>query len=409
MMKKTSDLRKDFPLLETKMNDQPLTYLDSAATSQKPKQVIDEIADYYNKYNSNIHRGVYNLAVETTDKYENVRHKVANFINAYRDEEVLFTKGTTQSLNWIAQGYVRYNLHEGDEIVTTYMEHHSNIVPWQAIAQEKNLKVKYITLTEEGKLDLDDLKQKVTDKTKIVAVTHVSNVLGTINPIKEIAAIVHQSNAILVVDGAQSVPHLPVDMQDLEADFYVFSGHKMLGPTGIGVLWGKYELLEKMHPLEYGGEMIDSAPPAPPTFFVFPRNFEGGIFYIEGVLGLGAAIDYLEEIGMENVARNDKDLQKYALEKLANIKSIEFYGPKDPNQRCGVVSFNLKGIHPHDVATFLDADGIAVRAGHHCAQPLMDWLGVSATLRASFYFYNTYEDIDKLVDSLKKVEDFFQI
>ncbi|MSE09386.1 aminotransferase class V-fold PLP-dependent enzyme, partial [Lactobacillus salivarius] len=237
MMKKTSDLRKDFPLLETKMNDQPLTYLDSAATSQKPKQVIDEIANYYNKYNSNIHRGVYNLAVETTDKYENVRHKVAKFINAYRDEEVLFTKGTTQSLNWIAQGYVRYNLHEGDEIVTTYMEHHSNIVPWQVIAQEKNLKVKYVTLTEEGKLDLDDLKQKITDKTKIVAVTHVSNVLGTINPIKEIAAIVHQSNAILVVDGAQSVPHLPVDIQDLEADFYVFSGHKMLGPTGIGVLW----------------------------------------------------------------------------------------------------------------------------------------------------------------------------
>lgn len=409
MMKKTSDLRKDFPLLETKMNDQPLTYLDSAATSQKPKQVIDEIADYYNKYNSNIHRGVYNLAVETTDKYENVRHKVANFINAYRDEEVLFTKGTTQSLNWIAQGYVRYNLHEGDEIVTTYMEHHSNIVPWQAIAQEKNLKVKYITLTEEGKLDLDDLKQKVTDKTKIVAVTHVSNVLGTINPIKEIAAIVHQSNAILVVDGAQSVPHLPVDMQDLEADFYVFSGHKMLGPTGIGVLWGKYELLEKMHPLEYGGEMIDSVTTEKSTFKVIPWNFEGGTQNIEGVLGLGAAIDYLEEIGMENVARNDKDLQKYALEKLANIKSIEFYGPKDPNQRCGVVSFNLKGIHPHDVATFLDADGIAVRAGHHCAQPLMDWLGVSATLRASFYFYNTYEEIDKSVDSLKKVEEFFQI
>lgn len=409
MMKKTSDLRKDFPLLETKMNDQPLTYLDSAATSQKPKQVIDEIADYYNKYNSNIHRGVYNLAVETTDKYENVRHKVANFINAYRDEEVLFTKGTTQSLNWIAQGYVRYNLHEGDEIVTTYMEHHSNIVPWQAIAQEKNLKVKYITLTEEGKLDLDDLKQKVTDKTKIVAVTHVSNVLGTINPIKEIAAIVHQSNAILVVDGAQSVPHLPVDMQDLEADFYVFSGHKMLGPTGIGVLWGKYELLEKMHPLEYGGEMIDSVTTEKSTLKEIPWNFEGGTQNIEGVLGLGAAIDYLEEIGMENVARNDEDLQKYALEKLANIKSIEFYGPKDPNQRCGVVSFNLKGIHPHDVATFLDADGIAVRAGHHCAQPLMDWLGVSATLRASFYFYNTYEEIDKLVDSLKKVEEFFQI
>ena len=407
MMKKTSDLRKDFPLLETKMNNQPLTYLDSAATSQKPKQVIDEIADYYNKYNSNIHRGVYNLAVETTDKYENVRHKVANFINAYRDEEVLFTKGTTQSLNWIAQGYVRYNLHEGDEIVTTYMEHHSNIVPWQAIAQEKNLKVKYVTLTKEGKLDLDDLKQKVTDKTKIVAVTHVSNVLGTINPIKEIAAIVHQSNAILVVDGAQSVPHLPVDMQDLEADFYVFSGHKMLGPTGIGVLWGKYELLEKMHPLEYGGEMIDSVTTA--TFKESPWNFEGGTQNIEGVLGLGAAIDYLEEIGMENVARNDEDLQKYALEKLANIKTIEIYGPKDPDQRCGVVSFNLKGIHPHDVATFLDADGIAVRAGHHCAQPLMDWLGVSATLRASFYFYNTYEEIDKLVDSLKKVEEFFQI
>lgn len=409
MMKKTSDLRKDFPLLETKMNDQPLTYLDSAATSQKPKQVIDEIADYYNKYNSNIHRGVYNLAVKTTDKYENVRHKVAKFINAYRDEEVLFTKGTTQSLNWIAQGYVRYNLHEGDEIVTTYMEHHSNIVPWQAIAQEKNLKVKYVTLTEEGKLDLDDLKQKITDKTKIVAVTHVSNVLGTINPIKEIAAIVHQSNAILVVDGAQSVPHLPVDMQDLEADFYVFSGHKMLGPTGIGVLWGKYELLEKMHPLEYGGEMIDSVTTEKLTFKEIPWNFEGGTQNIEGVLGLGAAIDYLEEIGMENVARNDEDLQKYALEKLANIKSIEFYGPKDPNQRCGVVSFNLKGIHPHDVATFLDADGIAVRAGHHCAQPLMDWLGVSATLRASFYFYNTYEEIDKLVDSLKKVEEFFQI
>ncbi len=409
MMKKTSDLRKDFPLLETKMNDQPLTYLDSAATSQKPKQVIDEIADYYNKYNSNIHRGVYNLAVETTDKYENVRHKVANFINAYRDEEVLFTKGTTQSLNWIAQGYVRYNLHEGDEIVTTYMEHHSNIVPWQAIAQEKNLKVKYITLTEEGKLDLDDLKQKVTDKTKIVAVTHVSNVLGTINPIKEIAAIVHQSNAILVVDGAQSVPHLPVDMQDLEADFYVFSGHKMLGPTGIGVLWGKYELLEKMHPLEYGGEMIDSVTTEKSTFKEIPWNFEGGTQNIEGVLGLGAAIDYLEEIGMENVARNDEDLQKYALEKLANIKTIEIYGPKGPDQRCGVVSFNLKGIHPHDVATFLDADGIAVRAGHHCAQPLMDWLGVSATLRASFYFYNTYEEIDKLVDSLKKVEEFFQI
>ncbi|RPK08754.1 cysteine desulfurase [Priestia endophytica] len=398
------DIREQFPILHQEVNGNPLVYLDSAATSQKPLKVIEAVDKYYREYNSNVHRGVHTLGTRATDGYEGAREKVRKFINASSTEEVIFTRGTTTALNTIAASYGRANLGEGDEIVITYMEHHSNIIPWQQVAKATGATLKYIPLTDDGSLDLEEVRNTVTSNTKIVAVMHVSNVLGTINPVKEIARIAHENEAVMVVDGAQSAPHMKVDVQDLDCDFYAFSGHKMGGPTGIGVLYGKKALLEKMEPVEFGGEMIDFVNLYDSTWKELPWKFEGGTPIIAGAIGLGAAIDFLEDVGLDNIAAHEHKLAQYALEKLSTVEGITIYGPKE---RAGVVTFNLDEVHPHDVATVLDADGIAVRAGHHCAQPLMKYLNVSATARASFYLYNTEEEIDRFVSSLIKTKEYF--
>ncbi|MCY8231548.1 cysteine desulfurase [Priestia endophytica] len=398
------DIREQFPILHQEVNGNLLVYLDSAATSQKPLKVIEAVDKYYREYNSNVHRGVHTLGTRATDGYEGAREKVRKFINASSTEEVIFTRGTTTALNTIAASYGRANVGEGDEIVITYMEHHSNIIPWQQVAKATGATLKYIPLTDDGSLDLEEVRNTVTSNTKIVAVMHVSNVLGTINPVKEIARIAHENEAVMVVDGAQSAPHMKVDVQDLDCDFYAFSGHKMGGPTGIGVLYGKKALLEKMEPVEFGGEMIDFVNLYDSTWKELPWKFEGGTPIIAGAIGLGAAIDFLEDVGLDNIAAHEHKLAQYALEKLSTVEGITIYGPKE---RAGVVTFNLDEVHPHDVATVLDADGIAVRAGHHCAQPLMKYLNVSATARASFYLYNTEEEIDRFVSSLIKTKEYF--
>ncbi|OZT13125.1 cysteine desulfurase [Priestia aryabhattai] len=399
-----SDIRKQFPILDQEVNGHPLVYLDSAATSQKPVQVIEALDKYYREYNSNVHRGVHTLGTMATDGYEGAREKVRKFINAKSTEEIIFTRGTTTALNIVAASYGRANLQPGDEIVITYMEHHSNIIPWQQVAKATGATLKYIDLTEDHALSLETVKETITSSTKIVSVMHVSNVLGAINPVKEIAEIAHQHGAIMVVDGAQSTPHMKVDVQDLDCDFFAFSGHKMCGPTGIGVLYGKKELLEKMEPVEFGGEMIDFVNLYDSTWKELPWKFEGGTPIIAGAIGLGAAIDFLEEVGLDNILAHEHRLANYALDRLSEVEGITIYGPKE---RAGVVTFNLDDVHPHDVATVLDAEGVAVRAGHHCAQPLMKYLNVSSTARASFYLYNTEEEIDQLVSSLIKTKEYF--
>ncbi|MBM4760753.1 cysteine desulfurase [Bacillus sp. B15-48] len=401
------EIRELFPILHQEVNGNPLVYLDSAATSQKPVQVIEALDRYYREYNSNVHRGVHTLGTKATDGYEGAREKVRKFINAKSIEEVIFTRGTTTSLNLVAASYGSANLSEGDEIVITYMEHHSNIIPWQQVAKETGAVLKYFPLQEDATLSLDDVKKTITPNTKIVAVMHVSNVLGVINPIKEIAKIAHENGAVMVVDGAQSTPHLKVDVQDLDCDFFALSGHKMCGPTGIGALYGKKHLLEKMEPIEFGGEMIDFVGLQESTWKELPWKFEGGTPIIAGAIGLGAAIDFLEEIGLDHIEAHEHKLAAYAIEKMSTVEGMTIYGPKDSSKRAGVVTFNISDVHPHDVATVLDAEGIAVRAGHHCAQPLMKWLNVSATARASFYLYNSEEDIDKLVAGLVKTKEYF--
>ena len=401
------ELKKLFPILDQEINGNPLVYLDSAATSQKPIQVIEAVSNYYRQLNSNVHRGVHTLGTRATDAYEGAREKVRKFINAKSIEEVIFTRGTTTALNVVASSYGKNNLHEGDEIVITYMEHHSNIIPWQQVAKATGATLKYIPLQEDGSLSLEDVRATITTNTKIVAVTLVSNVLGVINPIKEIAKIAHENGAVMVVDGAQGAPHLAIDVQDLDCDFLGFSGHKMCGPTGIGVLYGKKHLLENMEPVEFGGEMIDFVGLYESTWKELPWKFEGGTPIIAGAIGLGAAIDFLQEIGLDKILEHEHKLAAYTLEKMSTIEGLTIYGPKEAEKRAGVVTFNLSDVHPHDVATVLDAEGIAVRAGHHCAQPLMKWLDVSATARASFYLYNTEEDIDKLVEGLAKTKEYF--
>lgn len=398
-------LQRDFPILEQKVNGKRLVYLDSAATSQKPRQVIEALDKYYREYNSNVHRGVHTLGSLATDAYEGARANVAAFIHAPSENQIVFTRGTTESLNMIAQGYARPRLQPGDEIVITPMEHHSNMIPWQQVAQVTGATLKYIPLQPDGTIRLEDVADTITDHTKIVAMVHVSNVLGTINPIKEVAKIAHQHGAILVVDGAQSVPHMPVDVQDLDCDFLAFSGHKMLGPTGIGVLYGKRKVLEEMEPVHFGGEMIETVELFSSTWKEIPWKFEGGTPIIAGAVGLSAAIDYLREIGMDTVHQMDQDLTRYAMDRLSQLSDITIYGPR--GERGGLVTFNLAHVHPHDVSTVLDSEGVAVRAGHHCAQPLMHWLDVAATARASFYLYNTKEDIDVLVQSLETAKEFF--
>jgi len=401
------DIRGQFPILHQEVNGHPLVYLDSAATSQKPVKVIEAIEKYYREYNSNVHRGVHTLGTRATDGFEGAREKVRKFINAKSTEEVIFTRGTTASLNLVASSYARANIKEGDEIVISYMEHHSNLIPWQQACKAKGATLKYLPLQEDGTISLDDVRQTVTSNTKIVAVAQASNVLGVINPIKEIAKIAHENGAVMVVDGAQSAPHLKIDVQDLDCDFFAFSGHKMCGPTGIGVLYGKRELLENMEPIEFGGEMIDFVELYDSTWKELPWKFEGGTPIIAGAIGLAAAIDFLEEIGLENIQEHEHKLAAYALDKMSEIEGITIFGPMDPSKRTGLVTFNLSDVHPHDVATVLDAEGIAVRAGHHCAQVLMKWLKQSATARASFYLYNTEEDIDKLVKGLVKTKEYF--
>ncbi|MCM3094005.1 MULTISPECIES: cysteine desulfurase [unclassified Cytobacillus] len=401
------EIRQMFPILDQEVNGKPLVYLDSAATSQKPVPVIEAIDKYYREYNSNVHRGVHTLGTRATDGYEGAREKVRKFINAKSTEEVIFTRGTTTSINTVAASYGRANLSEGDEIVITYMEHHSNIIPWQQVAKQTGATLKYLPLQEDGTISLEDVRATVTANTKIVSIMQVSNVLGVMNPIKEIAKIAHENGAIMVVDGAQSAPHMKIDVQDLDCDFLAFSGHKMCGPTGIGVLYGKKKHLEKMEPVEFGGEMIDFVGLYESTWKELPWKFEGGTPIIAGAIGIGAAIDFLGQIGLNEIEAYEHKLAAYAMEKMSAIEGMTIYGPKEASKRAGLVTFNIDDVHPHDVATVLDAEGIAVRAGHHCAQPLMKWLKVSATARASFYLYNTEEDIDKLVSGLVKTKEYF--
>ncbi|WP_431027697.1 cysteine desulfurase [Lysinibacillus sp. LZ02] len=401
------DIKSYFPVLNQEVNGHPLVYLDSAATSQKPIQVIEAMKRYYEFDNSNVHRGVHTLGNRATDLYEGARDKVRKFINAKSTKEIIFTRGTTTSINKVAAGYARQNLQEGDEIVISMMEHHSNIIPWQQVAKEKGAVLKYIDLEADGTISLETVRQTITSKTKIVSVMMVSNVLGTINPIKEIAKIAHDNGAIMVVDGAQAAPHMKIDVQDIDCDFLAFSGHKMCAPTGIGVLYGKQAILENMEPVEFGGEMIDFVGLYESTWKELPWKFEGGTPIIAGAIGLGAAIDFLNEIGLENIEAYEHKLAAYAMDQMETIDGLTIYGPRDANKRCGLVTFNLDDVHPHDVATVLDMSGIAVRAGHHCAQPLMKWLQVTATARASFYMYNDEADIDKLVAGLRSAKEYF--
>lgn len=399
------EYRKDFPILDQEVNGHPLVYLDSAATSQKPFKVIEAVEAYYKGYNSNVHRGVHTLGTRATDAYEGAREKVRRFINAHSAREIIFTRGTTTAINLVAKSYALPRLTAGDEIILTPAEHHSNLIPWQQVAQTTGATLKYFPLEEDGTLDLAKVEETITPQTRLVAIQHVSNVMGTIHPIKEIAAIVHRHGGVIAVDAAQSVPHMKVDVRDLDVDFLSFSGHKMCAPTGIGVLYGKEALLEEMEPIEFGGEMIDHVDLVESTWKELPWKFEGGTPIIAGAIGLGAAIDYLQSIGMDVIEQHDRQLAAYAYERLSKLDGITIYGPKE--NRTGLVTFNLDDVHPHDVATVLDAEGIAVRAGHHCCQPLMRWLKVTATARASFYLYNDENDIDQLVKGLQKTKEYF--
>ncbi len=401
-------IRKDFPILERKVYGKRLVYLDNAATSQKPRQVIDALVDYYENYNANIHRAVHCLGEEATAAYEEARAKVARFINAPSPECVIFTRNTTEAINLVAYTWGRANVREGDEILLTQMEHHSNLIPWQRLAAEKGATVRYIELTDTQTLALDGLENLFDARTRIAAMPHVSNSLGTINPVEKIAAAARRNGTLFLVDGAQGAPHLPVDVQEIGCDFYAFSSHKMLGPTGVGVLYGRPELLEEMEPFLAGGEMIRKVTFEGATWNDLPWKFEAGTPNIADVIAFGAAIDYLNELGMENVREHEIEITDYALSRLSQLEGIVMYGPPDPRERGGVASFNFGDLHPHDIGTVLDHHGVAIRAGHHCTQPLMRTLGVSGTARASFYIYNTPEEVDVLVEALEAARDFFK-
>jgi len=400
-------IRRDFPILNQTVNGKPLVYLDSSATSQKPLCVIDVINNYYKTYNANVHRAAHRLATEATEAYEESRRKIANFIGA-EQQEIIFVKNTTEAINLVFYSWALENLKAGDVVVTTIMEHHSNIVPWQQL-QSKGVKLGIIDILTDGTLDLEQLKAVMSDKVKLIAVTHCSNVLGTINPVKEIAQLAHKYGALVLVDGAQSVPHMPIDVKDLDCDFFVFSGHKMLGPTGIGCLYGKEEILKKMKPFMFGGDMIKEVHLRETTFADLPNKFEAGTPDIAGAIGLGAAVDYLQNIGMKNIYAHEKELVRYAIERLSQVKDLKIVGPTDSNKRGGLVAFTLGDIHGHDLSQILDAEGIAVRAGHHCAMPLHERLGLASSTRASFYFYNTKEEVDKLVEALEKARTIFKL
>ncbi|MED4603860.1 cysteine desulfurase [Paenibacillus validus] len=400
-----TEIRSQFPILNQEINGHPLVYLDSAATSQKPVSVIEAVKKYYEWDNANVHRGVHTLGSRATDAYEGAREKVRRFLNARSAEEIIFTRGTTTAINLAASSYAKAVCGPGDEIVITPMEHHSNLIPWQQVAKATGASLKYMPLQQDGTIHLADVEKTITEKTKFVSITYVSNVLGVVNPVKEVAAIAHRHGAKILVDGAQSTPHKKVDVQDLDCDFYAFSSHKMCGPTGFGALYGKKELLQEMEPVEFGGEMIDHVGLFDSTWKELPWKFEGGTPIIAGAVGLAAAIDFLESIGLDEIERHEKHLTAYAMERMLEVDGLTVYGPQ--TNRVGLITFNLDDVHPHDVATVLDADGIAVRAGHHCCQPLMRWLNVTATARASFYLYNNEADIDRLIASLIKTKEYF--
>ena len=399
-----NNIKKDFPLLE----NENITYLDSGATTQKPMQVIKAVEEFYQKYNANPHRGAYSLSVEATEQYENTRTKIAKFINAKHREEIIFSKNATESLNLIAYSYGLDNLKKDDEVVISIMEHHSNLVPWQKMTKQTGSKLNYMYINENYEITDEEIENKITDKTKIVGITHVSNVLGTINNVKKIIKYAHKKGAVVIVDASQSIPHMKIDVQDLDADFLVFSGHKMLAPLGIGVLYGKREILNKMTPFLMGGDMIEYVYEQDTTFAPLPNKFEAGTQNVEGVIGLGAAIDYIENLGYDKIQEIEHEVISYARQELSKLDYLTLYTTPNEENHSSVISFKIKGVHPHDVASILDSEGVCVRSGNHCAQPLMRFLGIDSTCRASFYIYNTKEDVDKLVKALDKAYDMFK-
>ena len=398
------EIKKDFPIFESKN----IAYLDSGATTQKPRYVLDKINEYYEKSNANPHRGAYSLSVEATELYEGARAKIANFINAKYPEEIIFSKNASESLNLVAYSYGLDNLSEGDEVVLSIMEHHSNLVPWQMVTKKTKSTLKYMYINKDFELSKEEIESKITDKTKIVAITQVSNVLGTINNVKEIIKYAHKKGAKVLVDASQSIPHMKVDVRDLDADFLAFSGHKMLAPLGIGVLYGKREILNKMNPFLMGGDMIEYVYEQNTTFAPLPNKFEAGTQNVEGVVGLSAAIDYIEKIGYEEIDKIEKEVVSYAIDELSKLDFLTIYMSPNRENHSSVISFNINGVHPHDVASILDSVGVCVRSGNHCAQPLMRFLGIDSTCRASFYFYNTKEDVDRLVKALNKAYNMFR-
>ena len=398
------DFRDDFPIFKNR----DIAYLDSGATAQKPQMVIDAIDNFYDKFNANPHRGAYTLSIEATAMYEDTRAKIAKFINARHAEEIIFSKNASESLNLLAYSYGLDNLKKGDDVVISIMEHHSNLVPWQFVTQKTASELKYMYINDEFELSKEEIESKITDNTKIVGITHVSNVLGTINNVKEIIKYAHKKGAIVIVDASQSIPHMKIDVQDLDADFLVFSGHKMFAPLGIGVLYGKRELLNKMNPFLMGGDMIEYVHEQNTTFAPLPNKFEAGTQNVEGVVGLGAAIDYINSIGYDKIQEHDREIVEYAREKLLKLDYLDLYMTPNVENHSAVISFNIKGVHPHDVASILDSENVCVRSGNHCAQPLMRFLGIDSTCRASFYVYNTKDDIDRLVAGIEKAYKMFE-
>ena len=400
-------IREDFPVLSRKVYGKPLVYLDNAATSQKPRAVIEALVDYYETYNANVHRGVHALSMEATDRFEEARQKVATFINAEAPESVIWTRGATESINLVANTWAQEHVQAGDEIAVTQMEHHSNLVPWQKVARDRGATLRFLPLTEDGRLDLAEVDSAINPRTRLVCMVHMSNSLGTINPVKELAARARAVGAAVLVDGAQSVPHMPVDVNDLDCDFLAFSGHKMLGPTGIGALYVKRDVLDEMEPFLLGGEMVLEVWNDRATWNELPMRFEAGTPNIADAIALGTAVDYLNAIGMDAVRQHEMELTEYALAALTELEELDIFGPRDVSVRGGVISLYSSDVHPHDLGTFLDREGVAVRTGHHCTMPLMRTLGVPATTRASFYLYNTEEEVDALVDALKQALRYF--
>ena len=398
------NFKEDFPIFKNR----DIAYLDSGATAQKPQIVIDAINNFYDKFNANPHRGAYTLSVETTAVYEDTRAKIAKFINAKHPEEIIFSKNASESLNLLAYSYGLDNLKKGDDVVISIMEHHSNLVPWQFVTQKTGSELKYMYINDEFELSKEEIESKITDNTKIVGITHVSNVLGTINNVKEIIKYAHKKGAVVIVDASQSIPHMKIYVQDLDADFLVFSGHKMFAPLGIGVLYGKRELLNKMNPFLMGGDMIEYVHEQKTTFAPLPNKFEAGTQNVEGVVGLGAAIDYINSIGYDKIQEHDREIVEYAREKLSKLDYLDIYMTPNAENHSAVISFNIKGVHPHDVASILDSENVCVRSGNHCAQPLMRFLGIDSTCRASFYIYNTKEDVDRLIAGIEKAYKMFE-